>query len=158
MFAQSERVRRWVARNGHNLVALCQDTAGTRQSVAGFRALIGIARRGQADLVILPGLANLSADKIVQEIMLMHLRSFDLAVASTEEADRDELADPAIDPSRMFVRDILYRLEEYETLVASETSGSLVAVAPTPIEPTQSESDVDVLIEFVDAPTITAVS
>lgn len=152
MFAQSERVRRWVARNGYHLVALFQDTAGTRRNLDGLRALIGIASRGQADLVVLPGLAALSPDKVIQELMLRRLRSEGLAVASTEEPDHADLSEPAVDPARMLIRDILHRAEEFKALLAStEAAPALTVARPVPvIAPDRSEADADVLIEFVE--------
>lgn len=155
MFAQSERVRRWIARNGYHLVATCQDTAATRRNLDGFRALLGIAARGQADLVIIPGLAALSPDKVVQEMMLMKLRSQGLAVASTEESDHGELAEPAVDPARMLIRDILHRIEDYRPLLEDDSEVVEPIELPGPVEivladiPDQESA---VLIEFVETP------
>lgn len=149
MFAQSERVRMWVARHGYHLVAMCQDSAGTRNQLDGFRALLGIAARGQADLAVIPSLAALSPDKVVQEMMLMRLRMHNLAVASTERADHEQLSEPAVDPARMLVRDILHRIEDYRELLADEPD----LEPAVPIQIVESgPSDADVLIEFVEAP------
>jgi hypothetical protein len=150
MFAQSERVRRWIARNGYHLVALCQDTAGTRPSLDGFRALLGIATRGQADLVVLPGLVTLSPDKVIQELMLMKLRSYGVAVASTEEPDHADLSEPAVDPGRMMIRDVLHRVAEFSALL-EPTLAPLEAAPSIRARDQESSSDeVDVLIELID--------
>ncbi len=117
-YAQSERIRRWVARNGYHLVALCQDSPGARSGFDGFHTVIGIAARKQADLVLLPGLAALSPDKVIQELLLNALRSYGLAVASTETSDHEALAEPAVDPARMLIRDVLHRIEEYADLLS----------------------------------------
>ena len=149
LFAQSERVRMWVARQGHNLVAVCQDTAGTRQNLDGLRTLMGIAAQGRADLVVIPSLDALSPDKVVQEMMLMKLRSHGLAVTSTQEADHAELSEPAVDPARMLIRDIIHRVEDYRPLLeAAESTASESLELVVPIEVVEP----DVLIEFVEAP------
>lgn len=147
MFAQSERVRRWVARNGYHLVAVCQDSPGTRTSFEGFRTVIGIAARGQADLVVLPGLAALSPDKVIQELLLGALRSQGLAVASTETADHEALAEPAVDPARMLIRDVLHRIDEYAHLLNAERED--VAKPPEPV--VLIEDQPSVVIEFEEA-------
>ncbi|MDP8959246.1 MAG: recombinase family protein [Actinomycetota bacterium] len=114
-YAQSERIRRWVARGGHSLVAVCQDVPqpGHALERQGYRALLGIVEAGQADAVLLPGLAALSVDKIVQEVMLWDLRRRGVLVLVTEEEDLAALADPSEDPARMLVRDVLARTGEY---------------------------------------------
>ena len=154
MFAQSERVRRWVARNGYHLVALCQDTAATRRTLDGFRALMGILARGQADLVVLPGLESLSPDKVVQELLLMRLRKGGMAVASTEEADHEDLSEPAMDPARMLIRDILVRSEQYREMLEIVTTPPTLTLAPTESSPAAAETDV--LIEISEASPTTA--
>lgn len=154
MFAQSERIRRWIARNGHQLVAVCQDTAATRRNLDGFRALLGIAARGQADLVVIPGLPVLSPDKVVQEMMLMRLRSHGLAVASTEEADQEELSEPTADPARMLIRDILHRIDDYRPLLEADLEIPPPVALPGPVEIFMDRSDPQpaVLIEFMETP------
>lgn len=154
MFAQSERIRRWIARNGHQLVAVCQDTATTRRNLDGFRALLGIAARGQADLVVIPGLPVLSPDKVVQEMMLMRLRSHGLAVASTEEADQEELSEPTADPARMLIRDILHRIDDYRPLLEADPEIPPPVALPGPVEIFMDRSDPQppVLIEFMETP------
>lgn len=154
MFAQSERVRMWVARHGYHLVAMCQDSTGTRNNLDGFRALLGIAARGQADLVVIPSLSALSTDKVVQEMMLMRLRMHKLAVASTERADHEQMSEPAVDPARMLVRDILHRIEDYrELLDAPDESPPAPLELAVPIQIVETgPPDTDVLIEFIEAP------
>lgn len=152
MFAQSERVRRWVARNGYQLIAICQDTAGTRPNLDGFRTLMSIATRGQADLVLLPGLDALSPDKVVQELMLMKLRSRGLAVASTEESDHEHLSEPTVDPARMLIRDVLHRSEAFTSVIEPVDTTPILRVAPPVEADERAQPETDVVIEFVDAP------
>ena len=157
MFAQSERVRRWVARNGYHLVALCQDASGTSRDRVGFKALLGLAGRGQADLVVIPGLETLSSDKVVQEIMLDRLRSHRLAVVSTEESEHELIATPSTDPARMLIRDVLFRVDQYSDLLEPTEAPPALRIAPRVEEPDTSPIDTDVLIEFVEeAPTASA--
>lgn len=157
MFAQSERVRRWVARNGYHLVALCQDAAGTSRDRVGFKALLGLAGRGQADLVVIPGLETLSSDKVVQEIMLDRLRSHRLAIVSTEESEHELIATPSTDPARMLIRDVLFRVEQYSEVLTPIEAPPPLRIAPPVDEAARALVDADVLIEFVeDAPTASA--
>lgn len=143
MFAQSERVRRWVARNGHHLVALCQDS-GSRADRSGFRALLGLAERGEAEMVVLPGLIALSPDKVMQEIMLAEIRSRGLAVVSTEEEDQQALASPPGDSARMLIRDVMYRAAQFRKDLESQDRP--LRIAPVP----DSDELTDVLVEFID--------
>jgi hypothetical protein len=115
---------------------------------------MGIAARGQADLVVIPGLAALSPDKVVQELMLMRLRSHGLAVASTEEADHEELSEPTADPARMLIRDILHRIDDYRPLLEVDVEITPLIELPGPIEIVMDRSDPQpaVLIEFMETP------
>ena len=103
---QAERVRLWVARNGYDLISICQDGAhsGERE---GFGAVLGIISSGQAELVVVPTLEALSPDKVTQEVMLFELRATGISVASTEDGDLVALSVPPGDPARMFIRDVL---------------------------------------------------
>ncbi len=115
VFAQSERVRRWVQANGYHLVAMCQDPRSSDQPEGreGYGALLGILSAEQADMVVLSSLSALSADKIDQEIMLSDLRSRCGAVAVADEAEQEALSDPSPDAARRFVRDVLEKRETY---------------------------------------------
>ena len=127
VFAQSERIRRWVRHNSYQLVAMCQDprvpeAAASRE---GYRALLGILAAEQADMVVLPSLAALSADKVDQEIMLADLRARCGSVAVVDDAEQASLREPSLDPARQFVRDVLSKAETYQGLIeAAEDEGS----------------------------------
>ena len=86
-FAQSERIRRWTADSGHHLVSTCQDGRDPTQPLGrdGFRALLDIARSGNADALVVSDLSALSSDKVTQEIMLDYLRSLDLTIVHKKE-------------------------------------------------------------------------
>jgi hypothetical protein len=131
-YAQSERIRRWAVRGGHALVAVCQDVLHPGHALGrdGYRALIGIVQSGQADVVILPTLAVLAADKILQEIMLWDLRGRGVSVLVTDEDGLADLAEPPEDPVRMLIRDVLARMAEYgEALAEPEEHAAVVDLA-----------------------------
>lgn len=115
-YAQSERIRRWVVRGGHALVAICQDVPqpGYPLDRAGYRALLGIVEAGEADVVLVPDLEVLSPDKIVQEIMIWNLRSRGVSVLVAEEAQLGQLIDPPPDAARLLIRDVLARVSEHQ--------------------------------------------
>lgn len=137
-FMQSERIRRWVARNGYQLVSICQDARSSESDRDGFGALLGILAAGQADIVLVPTLEAFSADKVAQEVVLFELRARSVAVASTEEEDLDALAQPTVDPARLFIRDTLAKSFDF-TQAYQRTLSAPAEVA----EP-------DVIIEFVE--------
>lgn len=123
-FAQQEEVRRYAAAQGLDLVAICQDVArpGLPLGRDGFRSLLGVLAAGQAEAVLLPGLSTLSADVIVQEIMLWDLRARGARVLSTDPADADFLSPAPAEPSRQLVRDVLARVADYrESLTVPPT-------------------------------------
>jgi DNA invertase Pin-like site-specific DNA recombinase len=140
VFVQSERIRRWVAHNRSQLVAVCQDAlAGTAPDRRdGYRALLGIISAGHVDTVLIPDLTILSSDLMVQEIMLHDLRLRGVKVISTEDADLPALSDPAIDPSRLLIRDVLTKQQTYRASF-SEIADLIV----------EGENDRDVLIELI---------
>ncbi len=140
VFVQSERIRRWVAHNRCQLVAVCQDTLSgdTIDRRDGYRALLGIVSAGHVDTVLIPDLAVLSADLMVQEVLLHDLRVRGVNVISTDEGDLPALSEPATDPSRMLIRDVLTKQDVYRTQFSE------VAV-PT----SEDVSDRDVLIELI---------
>jgi len=118
VFAQTERIRRWVQHHGYQLVAMCQDSRSADPDREGYRALLGILAAAQADLVALARLDALSTDKIDQEIMLADLRRRGAAVAVTEDNEVDAIADPPGDAARRLVRDVLQKRDAYQRLVA----------------------------------------
>jgi DNA invertase Pin-like site-specific DNA recombinase len=140
VFVQSEHLRRWVAHNRYQLVAVCQDTfnADAADDRDGYRALLGIISAGHVDTVLIANLAVLSADIMVQEIMLQDLRVRKVSVISTDEADLPALADPATDPGRLLIRDVLTKQHAYR--------GRFSDVGDEVVE---AEPDRDVLIELI---------
>ena len=139
VFVQSERIRRWVAQNRCRLVAVCQDLPGGEkgENRDGYRALLGIVTAGHADTVLIPELGALSADLMMQEIMLHDLRTRGINVISTEDDDLAALAEPATEPGRLLIRDVLAKQQAHQTQFGhSETQGG-------------SEGEQDVLIELI---------
>lgn len=138
VFVQSERIRRWVAHNRCQLVAVCQDTLGgsAADDRDGYRALLGIISAGHVDTVLIPELAVLSADLMVQEIMLHDLRVRGVNVISADENDLPALADPATDPGRLLIRDVLTKQQAYRNRF-SEVADEII------------DTDQDVMIELI---------
>lgn len=122
-FAQGENIRRWIAANGHQLVATCQDVAqpGHELGRDGYRALAGIIRAGRADGVIVSSLDALSPDKVTQEVMIWELRSRGIAVISTSDEDLVELSDEPTEQLRLIVRTVLSKAETHLELLADVT-------------------------------------
>ena len=87
---------------------------------------------GNAEAVLLPGLATLSSDLVVQEIMLWDLRSRGARVLSTDPADLDVLSAAPPDADRQFVRHVLARVAEHGALAAADPGG----IAPAAASPT----------------------
>lgn len=114
-FAQSERIRRWTSDSGHHLVATCQDGRDPTQPLGrdGFRALLDIARSGNADALVISELSVLSSDKVTQEVMLDYLRGLGLTIVSTSETDHDELLELPDDHTRLVVRDVIAKVDEF---------------------------------------------
>lgn len=155
-FAQSERIRRWVADHGHQLVATCQDVAhqGREFGRDGYKALVGIVRAGQADAVLVSSLGTLSTDKITQEVMIWELRGRGVRVLSTTEADLVELSDEPTEKLRLIVRSVLAKAEAHLELVAEpqEEATPALEAGPTPLPGTIEEihdDENDVVIELI---------
>ena len=115
-FAQGERVRRWAAEAGHHLIATCQDGRDPSDPLGrdGYRALLDIARSGNADALVVSDLSVLSPDKVTQEIMLDHLRGLGLTIVSTNESDHNELLEVPDDHTRLVVRDVITKVREFQ--------------------------------------------
>jgi len=126
-FAQGERIRRWTADSGHHLVATCQDGRDPTQPLGrdGFRALLDIARSGNADALVVSDLSVLSSDKVVQEIMLDYLRSLGLSIVSTNEPDHNELLEVPDDHTRLVVRDVIAKVDDFRNEFPETAAESL---------------------------------
>ena len=115
-FAQQEEIRRWAADHGHDLVSVCQDRRGDGHHPLdrdGYLAMLGTLSSGGIDAVVVPGVATLSDDQIVQEILLWDLRARGARVLSTEAADAEIVGDREPGATRMLIRDVLARIEEH---------------------------------------------
>jgi hypothetical protein len=125
-FAQQEEIRRWAAERGHSLIAICQDARQPGHSLGqdGYLSLLGVVASGRVDAIVLPGLETLSADQVVQEIMLWDLQSRDIRVLSTREPEAAVIGEAAPGPTRMFIRDVLQRVGEYAGSAGARVSGS----------------------------------
>ncbi len=121
-YSQQEEIRRHAVEHGHHLVALCQDTraAGRAPGRDGYLSLLGVIASQAVDAVVVPGVATLSSDQIVQEIMLWDLRSRGVRVVSTRDEDLT-LLDPEspAEPTRMVIRDVLERVGEHASGLGS---------------------------------------
>jgi hypothetical protein len=149
-FAQSEKIRRWAANTGHQLVAICQDvrTPGRALGREGFRAMVGIVAAGQADGVIVPDLSALSTDKITQEVVIWDLRRREVAVLSADDDESEQLADPPRDQLRLIVRDVLAKATRHEESLAFLRE--LPQTQPEPVITLEDSSDV--IVELIPAP------
>lgn len=142
-FAQQEEIRRYAAAHGLDVVAICQDVPhpGLPLGREGYRSLLGIVASGNVEAVLLPGVATLSADLVLQEVILWDLRARGARVISTEEADADVLSPAPADATRRFVRDVLARAAEHR-----ESLGPLGRPAPD-----SGPGDVGVVVHLVPA-------
>lgn len=131
-FVQQEEIRRFAAAHGLQVVALCQDVRSPGRALGreGYLSLLGVLASGHAEAVLLPGLATLSSDLVVQEIMLWDLRSRGARVLSTDPADLDGLTTAPPDADRQFVRHVLARVAEHGALAAANPPGIAQAGAP----------------------------
>lgn len=140
-FTQHEELRRHAADQGYQLVAVCQDTRQPGHSLGrdGYLSLLGVIAAGGVDGVLLPGLATLSGDQIVQEVMLWDLRGRGVRVLSTVAGDLpllDDESDPGA--ARMLMRDVLERVGDHARGLGSHR------IDPPPIRP-----EGDVLVHLV---------
>lgn len=124
-FVQQEEIRRWTAANGHELVAVCRDSRPPEGAPgrAGYLALLGVVGSGSVDGVVLPGIATLSPDQIVQEILLWDLRSRGVRVVSTAPEDADVMGAEPPGPTRMLIRDVLGRVAEHADILGRRDLG-----------------------------------
>ena len=140
-FEQQEQIRRFAASHGLQVVAVCQDVRQPGRALGreGYLSLLGVLASGNAEAVLLPGVATLSSDLVVQEIMLWDLRSRGAQVLSADPADAGVLSDAAADADRRFVRHVLARVAEHGALAAS-------APPPAPAPPTPADGVVVSLV------------
>jgi hypothetical protein len=145
-FSQSEKIRRWTADNGHQLISVCQDlrTPGRDLGRDGMRAVIGIIAAGQVEAVVVSALNVFSPDKIVQEVMIDDLRARGVAVLTAEESEHELLEDPSPDQIRLLVRDVLEKARRHRTTIGD--IGRRPASAP--LEISEDETS-DVIVELV---------
>jgi len=141
-FVQQEEIRRFAAAHGLQVVALCQDLRSPGRALGreGYLSLLGVLLSGNAQAVLLPGVATLSSDLVVQEIMLWDLRSRGARVLSTDPADLEVLSGVPSDPNRQFVRHVLARVAEH---------GALAAAAPATAPAPRSPGDDGVVVSLV---------
>jgi DNA invertase Pin-like site-specific DNA recombinase len=113
-FAQQEEIRRYAARHGHALIAVCQDarTPGHPLGRTGYRSMLGILGTGEAEAVVVASLDALSGDTIVQEILLWDLRARRVRVLSASPSE-EGLLGATPDPTRMLIRDVLSRVSQH---------------------------------------------
>ncbi len=143
IFAQSERIRRWAAEQGYQLLAMCQDVRSPSGEPGdeGFRALLEIVGAGHADAVVVPSLEAFSSDLVIQEVVLHDLRTRGIRVISTTDADVEILADARPDLARLLIRDVLARQAAYARTMRERAE----------VEDEPAVSDDDVVIELIPA-------
>lgn len=141
-FAQQEEIRRHAAAHGMTVVAICQDLRGSPGPRDGYLALLGVLASAAVDAVLVPGLATLSPDHIVQEIMIGDLLARRVRVISTAESDL-ALLDASSDPgaSRTLIRDVLERVREHQRAVGAAPGSRPETPRPLP--------DAEVMIHLV---------
>lgn len=142
-FAQHEELRRYAAEHGHLVVAVCQDlrSVGAAPGRDGYLSVLGVIAAGGVEALLVPRLAALSSDAIVQEIMLWDLGSRGIRVISTDPIDLRHLdTTTPPDPDRLFIRDVLERVGEHARGVTAR-------------RPTTAEilPDADVLVQIIEA-------
>lgn len=132
-FAQQEEIRRFAAAHGLQVVALCQDIRSPGRALGreGYLSLLGVIASGHAEAVLLPGVATLSSDLVVQEIMLWDLRSRGARVLSTDAADLEALSAAPAGANRQFVRHVLARVAEHGALAAATPAAAPVPPVPS---------------------------
>jgi hypothetical protein len=137
-FAQSEKIRRWITENGHQLVAICQDvpTPGHPVGREGLRSIVGIISAGRVDAVVVPSLATMSPDKASQEVIMWNLRSYNVTVLSTDLDDIARLKDLPIESVRLVVRDVLSKVSRFDEILRSpaveEPQPEIIRIDDTP--------------------------
>jgi DNA invertase Pin-like site-specific DNA recombinase len=143
-FAQQEEIRRFAAAHGLQVVALCQDVRSLGRALGreGYLSLLGVLASGNAEAVLLPGVATLSSDLVVQEIMLWDLRSRGARVLSADPADLDILSALPPDANRQFVRHVLARVAEH---------GALAAATPAVPPPPRGPGDDGVVVSLMSS-------
>lgn len=131
-FAQQEEIRRHAAAHGLDVVAICQDVPrpGLALGREGYRSLLGIVGSGNVEAVLLPGVATLSADVVLQEVILWDLRARGVRVLSTEAGDTAVLSGAPADATRQFVRDVLARVAEWRESLGLPTPPAASASSP----------------------------
>lgn len=151
-FAQGERIRRWVLDTANELIAVCQDhhASSAPMDRPGFRALLDIARSQNADAVLVANLDALSPDKMTQEIMLEDIRSAGATVIATEDEDIQVLQSSEHDHTRMLVRDVLARVDEYRNAFGlSQEAEHSVQIAPVNPELSVARETTDVVVKLI---------
>ncbi|MBT8197910.1 MAG: recombinase family protein [Acidimicrobiia bacterium] len=146
-FAQAEKIRRWATDAGHRLVAVCQDIKSPGHALGreGYRALIGIISAGQVDGVVVSSIDALSADTIVQEVMIWDLRNRGMTVMSARAEDHELLGLPVSQRARLLIQDVLARVVDYQEMIAA------IQPAPASID----APDEEIIIELVEQDTAT---
>ena len=151
-FAQGERIRRWVLDTANELIAVCQDhhTSSAPTDRPGFMALLDIARSHGADAVVVANLGALSPDKMTQEIMLQDIRSAGATVIATGAEDIAALQSSEHDHTRMLVRDVLARIDQYRDAFGWSKEVE-PTVEPAVIDPVLSvaRETTDVVVELI---------
>jgi DNA invertase Pin-like site-specific DNA recombinase len=150
LFAQNERIRRWVRDTGHELVAIFQDQRATSSAFErpGLRALLDVVRAGRVDAVVIASLASLSPDVVTQEIIIVDLKEAGATVIATEDTDVEILRNAAGDHTRMIVRDIVAKVNDYQDAYGLSASGEPSVEPAAPAGGTANPDTTDVVIEL----------
>ncbi|MBT8199375.1 MAG: recombinase family protein [Acidimicrobiia bacterium] len=143
-FVQGEKIRAWSRQSGHQLLAWFQDVRqeGHQLSRDGFKALLQQIERSDIEAVVVADLAVLASDVTIQEIMLWDLRLRGVSVISADPSEMRQFEDPST--TRVVIRDLLTRVEEYRTFLES-TNG------PTRALPAPYSNAEEVIVELLPA-------
>jgi len=107
--AQEQRLRAWCRDNGHRLVRVISEPAGTKGTTTerpGWADVLNALEDGQADGVGIRDLERLGRDVLVQEQLLRDVWELDKEVLSTAWSEYDIRNNPD-DPTRRLIRIII---------------------------------------------------
>ena len=150
-FAQGERIRRWIADRGHQLVAVCQDTRVPGHALGrdGFKALVGIVDRGEADAVLVAQLDAFSPDKVAQEVAIHEIRRRGGKIVTTVDDELDLLEPMPEDRIRMVIRDVLEKSARFNENLGPEGDPSEGEPDETADPPESESTELGVVVELI---------
>jgi DNA invertase Pin-like site-specific DNA recombinase len=107
--SQEKAIRTWARANGHRIVRVIAEPAGTRGTTTtrpGWADVLNALEDGQGEGVVVRELERLSRDVLVQEQLMRDAWELDREVLSTAASEADLRDDPE-DPTRRLIRIII---------------------------------------------------